>query len=272
MDIAINERCTRGRIAIAALGLAGVLSGYSATASAGSILVSNDEWMFSDGLLTTVDNTKFAKNSISWLTGGVTSGSVLILSNNFGLTGSGYTSLLSGMGYTVSVTTSAPASLSGYSAVLVAGLNVDNTLLTNYVNGGGSVFLEAGTGSGGAASEAAQWNTFLNTFGLGLAPTYNGISGNTAVTAFSSQPPFGPALFAGVGSIYMNNGNNVVFGGASTSKDQIFNDPGGNGLFGAWSSTSVSVPEPETLGMVLLGSGLMGFMVRRRRDDRKSFT
>ena len=266
MDIAKDNQSKHGRITLAALGLVSVLSGFSATAFAGNILVSNDEWMFSDSFLPTAQDTKFAQNSISWLTGGVTTGNVLILSDNFGLTGSGYTSLLSGMGYTVTATTSVPVSLSGYSAVLVAGMPVNNTLLSNYVNSGGSVFLEAGTGNGGAASEAAQWNTFLNTYGLGLAPTYNGVNGNTNVSAFSSQTPYGPALFNGVSSIYIDNGNNVVLGGVPTSNDQIFTDGSGNGLYGAWSAAPV--PEPEIYGMMLVGLGLMGFMVRRTRNNQ----
>jgi len=239
------------------------LSAISPSAMAERLFVSNDEWMFTDSSISTANDTQFAKNTISWLTGG-TPGNVLILSNNFGLTGSGYNSILTGLGYTVTTTTTVPTSLSGYSAVLVAGMPVSNTLLTQYVNGGGNVLLEAGTGYGGSSGEAAQWNTFLNTYGLSLyGPSYNGVGGSIGVSAFSTQSPYGPALFAGVNSVYINNGNNVLLAPGSTSATQVFSDANGNGLYGAWAAP---VPEPETYAMVLVGLGLMGFMVSRKKS------
>ena len=53
---------------------------------------------------------------------------------------------------------------------------MDNNMLTDYANGGGNVFLEAGTGCcGGVLGEAGTRNPFLNAFGLNLDTPYNGV-------------------------------------------------------------------------------------------------
>ena len=219
-----------------------------------SIFVSNDEWMFGNCCLSSDSDTQFATNIASWLTGG--SGKILILSNNFGLAGGDLSALLTTDGYTVTTTTTTPADLSPYSAVFVGGMAVNNTALTNYVNSGGNVFVEAGT-DGSASTDAGWWNTFLGNFGLALdAVSYNGISGNINVSAFSSQGPDGPALFTGVNTVFIDNGNNVLSTGTNPSV-QIFSDRAGNGLYGA--VKVAAVPEPSsllTLGAALLALGL----------------
>jgi len=69
-------------------------------------------------------------------------------------------------------------------------------------------------------------------------------------------------------SIYMDNGNNVVLDGIPTSNDKIFTDGSGNGLYGAWPDP---VPEPETYGIMLVGLGLIDFMVRRHRNNQCNY-
>ena len=235
--------------------------------SAGTIVVSNDEWMFSDSKIGLDNDTQFAKNIASFVTGG--SGNILILSSNFGLTGVTLHGILTGQGYTVATTGTDPGSFAGYSAVFLAA-NVGNdanlnTELTNYVNGGGNVFLEGGTGCcGGAGGEAAYWNPFLNNFGLALGSPYNGVNGDINVAAFQAQGPFGPALFAGVNTVYMNNGNNVSISGGGPNV-QIFYDANQNGLYGVYSTTAV--PEPSSL--MFLGPGLAGLAGLARRKFAK---
>lgn len=227
-----------------------------------SIFVSNDEWMFGNCCLALNNDAQFASNIANWLTGG--SGTILIASNNFGLGGSGLESELQGLGYTV-VENANPVSLAGYDAVFVGGSAVDNTMLTDYVNGGGNVFVEAGTGCcGGAPGEAGTWNPFLNAFGMNLATNYNNVGLNVDVSAFQSQGPYGSALFSGVNTVYINNGNNVSMEGVAPNV-QIFSDANGNGLYGAWQG---SVPEPSSLmgfvGLLLV----LGLAIRRRQSAR----
>jgi hypothetical protein len=119
--------------------------------NAGTIVVSNHEWMFSNSFIHTNNDVQFAKNVGNLVVGG--SGNILILSGNFGLTESTFLSLLSSQGYTYTQTSTVPGSFAG---------------------------------------------PFLNKFGLSLASTYNGVSGNVSTSAFQSQAPYGAALFTGV--------------------------------------------------------------------------
>lgn len=238
---------------------------FTTLSYAGSIVVSNDEWLWSDNVIAQGSDSQFATNVAGWLTGG--SGNILILSNNFGLTGTMLYTQLTGLGYSVTVTTTIPHSLAGYSAVYVGGYAVPTSLLTSYVTGGGNVFLEAGTGDfGGAAGEAAQWNPFLNNFGLGLAPVYNGYCSLVGgMSGFQTQAPYGPALFNGVSSLFICGGNDVVpFGSNPNTQLWYLNS---DGLYGAWKS-SQATPEPSS--MLLFGTGAIAAFTcwRQRRRSR----
>ena len=234
---------------------------------AGSIVFSNDEWIWSDNAIAVGNDSQFATNVATWLTGG--SGNILLLSNNFGLTGTMFNAQLTGLGYSVTVTTTIPNSLVGWSAVYVGGYAVPAALLTSYVTAGGNVFVEAGTGTlGGAAGEAAQWNPFLNNFGLGLATVYNGYCTSVGgMSGFQTQSPYGPALFNGVSSLFICNGNDVMpFG--NNANAQIWYDANGGGLYGAWRG-SPSTPEPSSL--LLLGTGIAATFTGWRRRWRSRY-
>lgn len=233
---------------------------------ASSIVVSNDEWMFRNDVINTNDDIQFAKNVASFTTGGAPA-NILILSSNVALTGTIFKSTLQGQGYTLTYTSTQPASLSIYDAIFLAGPVTNGATLaanlTAYVNGGGNVFVEGGTGSftNGATGEANFWNPFLNNFGLNFGTSYNGVCCNVNVSAYQTQGPYGPELFNNVDSLYMNNGNSVSVSGAGPGV-QIFSN-GNNGLFGVYRSPATTVPEPSS--MMLLVGGIAAVATRLRR-------
>jgi hypothetical protein len=242
---------------ILALGLATV----AGTAQAqGSAVVSHDEWMTGNGTFNT-NEQRFLSNVLGFF--GVSSGSALIYSTNGFLTGSQFTTFLASAGLTVTVDASA-ASLSGYSVVFGGGNpSQNNVALASYVLGGGHVFYEGGTGTGGPVAEAAYSNPFLNALGMAFAPTYNGL--NTVNTsAFAAQTPYGPALFAGVPDVFANNGNDIIASAAvSGVNTQIFDDGSGNGVFGV-AQVVTATPEPASLALLATGLFVLVPVVRRR--------
>ena len=250
------------RLIVSALALA-------ASAFAGSIIVNNDEWPLSNTGFTNegaTNGTNFAQNAALFLTGGPNGGAtkIWIDSGNLGLAGSDLSTALSA--YTLTDTgfsTFTLSTLQTYQAVFLAGDNLtatEETALIDYVNGGGGVYVAAGTGdiTGGAAGEATQWNAFLNTFDLNLASSFNGIVGTIATDSTS------PVL-TGVTQLFYDNGNTVNTTGASA---QIITDQNGAGLIGTYQSASSSpVPEPSTVLLVTIAMAGLGLYRRKRRQS-----
>jgi hypothetical protein len=237
------------------------LATFTGTAQAqGSAVVSHDEWLTGSGTFGPSEQ-QFLTNVLSFF--GVSSGSALIYTNNGFLNNGTFTSFLTTAGLTVTVDANA-ASFGGYNVVFGGGNPTQNGAgLASYVLGGGHVFYEGGTGTGGSAAEAAYSAGFLNGLGFAFAPVYNGV-GPVNTSGFASQGPFGAALFTSVNSVYANNGNDIVaslpVAGVTT---QIFDDGNGNGVFAA-AQVVTATPEPASLALLATGLFALVPVVRRR--------
>lgn len=212
----------------------------------GLLLVNHDEWTLSNSgfsIAPAGSAAAFAEN-VGELFAAGGSGNFLAYSANFGLTGSSIATTMTGAGHTWTVSTAVPftaADLAAYDAVFVgghvSGAYPDNTVLVDYINAGGNVYVMGGTGNGGAAAEAAGWNALLNTFGLSFASTYNGISGVLAPTS-------GHPLFDGVAGLYYDHGNSVSDLDLLDPSGGVLESSGDQGLFGLATADGCEA-EPE---------------------------
>ena len=233
------------------------------TAWAGKIVVNHDEWTLSNtGFSSAPDAAVFADNVARFFTGGGV-GNFHAFSGNFGLTGSSLATAMSNAGHTWTVGTGITfdlATLQTYDGIFLAGTTagVNTAVLTSYVQAGGNVYLAGGTGNGGAVGEAAFWNPFLNSFGLGFGSPYNGVGGNLAIGGTHQ-------IFNNVSTLYHNNGNPVLDTNLGDPGGQIVLSNNGKDLYGVYDSTVVPLPAAAWMGLSLLGGvGVTGKLRRRR--------
>jgi hypothetical protein len=201
-------------------------------ANSGKLVVNNDEWTLSDaGFSNAPDAGAFAQNLANWFTGGA-SGDFLAYSNNFGLTGASLALAITSAGHNWTQSTAVPFTLPNiltYDAVfLSADTGVDTAVLTAYLQAGGSVYLCAGASN--PAAERANYDAFLQQFGLQFETAYNGLIGNQPI---SSPHP----LFALVSALYQNNGLSVL----GSAGQVLVTSSGGEGLYAATDSLGTIV-------------------------------
>jgi hypothetical protein len=223
----------------------------------GKILVSHDERAWTDdGFVRAPGARQFARNVAAWFTGG-RPGKFLVYSKNFGLTGGTLASVMTEAGHTWTVTTEVPFTLSTlqqYDGVFLTGTNpaVPTDVLTDYVRAGGRVFLGAGTCCSESA-EAAQWNPFLNAFGLGYQPRLNNVANTVAID--SAEP-----VFAGVPSLYQGYGSVLEITDPTNPSVRALASYNGYLLYAAYEGRSIPVavnilPETCPNRLVLNGRG-----------------
>ncbi|MFN0105601.1 MAG: PEP-CTERM sorting domain-containing protein [Bryobacteraceae bacterium] len=232
-----------------ALLLAGALAVLSVTAQGGRIVVNHDEWATSNaGYAHSGESSahQFVVNLGNFLAG--PGGNILVYSGNFGLNESSFRSSLASGGFTVTYGDGS-YDLSLFDAIFLSeALPPGNeAFLSAFVNGGGGVYIQAGTGFPGPEGEAGRWNGFLMPFGLQFDPLYNNCCGNDPV----DNPQH--ALFNGVTQLYYNNGNSVKTVGSNPYVSLIEHSATGRGLIGVFDSSLVATPEPSTYFLVSVG-------------------
>jgi hypothetical protein len=108
-------------------------------------------------------------------------------------------------------------------------------------------------------------SNFSNAFGLGYTRLFQGIAGNGTMSALAGQEVYAAALFQNVSSVFVNNGNGVVYSTAVVSvRGEAF--AGGDHDVSAIAQVTAT-PEPASLALIATGLfGLIPVILRRRRQ------
>ncbi|MEO0868351.1 MAG: hypothetical protein AAFY17_07870, partial [Cyanobacteria bacterium J06642_11] len=232
--------------------------------------VNHDEWALSNtGFANAPDAGTFTTNIANWFTGDQP-GVFHAYSTNFGLTESALANALTDAGHTwtvgTDITLDLPTLLT-YDGLFLAGNPVDNSVLIDYVNAGGNVYLAGGTGRGGPINEAARWNTFLNEFGFDFGAPYNLVKEVTPVNI--SHP-----IFQNVSGIYQDNGNPITDLDLSNPNNEVLlSHPTGGRIAvavieDAPPTPPVSVPEPmSVITLIGLATAMVGGVGLKKQTD-----
>ena len=236
------------------------LCGQATAGHKGKILVAHDEWTLSDtgfgqgedaygrpARLTSA--ALFSRNIARWFASG-RPGHFLIYSRNLFPTpyANAFQTTLTQAGHRVTVSTSIPFTLENvlpYDAIFLAGNPTNDatrqyslgssigSVLTNYVNSGGSVYVAAGTSGHGESQDGAAllWNPFLHTFGLEYASNYNAVEGLQPVS--SCHP-----LLQDIQRLYHADGNSVSKLDPFNPSTTILQPLGQDGLFATYAPSA----------------------------------
>ena len=251
-----------------------LLLAAASTAHAQRVVAMGDEWMLTNSAFTVnfPAATQLATQLGAFIANGNANANFAVISpeSEINPTGQGSTlaSTMTGLGYTWSHLPTGPfnlATISAYDGIVVCngpGFGPANAaILTQYVNSGGSVVVIGGTGGlGGAFSEAAAWNTFLNNFGLQFNAPYIGPPTQIQLPLVPNTNPVG----AGVPVTRWSFGHRVTELNPSNPLTDIVFGAFGNpanpeirGVIGTY-----AVPAPGTF--MILGSATL-LVARRRR-------
>lgn len=202
----------------------------SAFAQSGHIIAIGDEWLLSDQAFIDqpAQSLQLANNIGNYFSGATNN--YLVLSGvpaqapfgQRGVLGASLATSMTNAGYGWDVNPALPltlATLQNYDAVFFCGTvgsgAANAAILAQYVNGGGSVLIMAGSGDfGSAGGEAAGWNPFLNQFGLGFGNEWFATgAGLLNIPTLPSAHPVGSLL------------TSATWGFGQTAMDLDPNDP-----------------------------------------------
>ena len=237
-------------------------------ASAGTLVASGDEWQLSSYAFQN-DYAAGTESFVKSLAATFGGSKYLFLSGNAGVPASqlgAAASQFQALGKTVSYSnTFSLAIAQDYDAVFHFGQLISHADLTTYINGGGNAYVSLGSGQyGNPSSEAAAWNPMLAQFGLVAGSSWFSIAGFEKAT-ITSGPAGATALLWGYGqSIEKLTPQSTS---QSYVRGSFVRGPQDIGLIGASTTLRTGVggvPEPATWGLMILGFGLAGGVLRRR--------
>jgi choice-of-anchor C domain-containing protein len=186
---------------------------------------------------------KFAVNTATWLAGGTFGKKLLAIESSPTDGERDYASSVEdawrNAGFNLTVTQNyswTATQLQAFDVVFLAqkdtSLFIDNGLLINYLNNGGSIYLAGGVGPS-PSDEAAGWATFLNHFGLAFERgSYNGFF-STPITVLHP-------IFDGITSLNCGNGQSITSLGVNQLAN-IIQFHNGQGVYAVSTSTATDL-------------------------------